>query len=1069
MPMSTSSNISLVENDSFFEFKYPQDSRFRLRTTHWKISDKDLTDAGPSNVNRNLDEKFGNVKKCQNTIYEDKLVFQCEECNRNFKNEKGLKIHRTRIHGLMGQSFLCESFSSKIDKTRRKNETIDQTLPTSMDYEEQSGSQDSQPDGSQRLRCTLCPGKTFKDNNRLKIHVDKYHVDNNLSTFSTSSTDSITKLLINLKLQLPTIRRIPKACRHLAADKLSSIINNCLSTKSLSSFENLLLFSYRAFNVAEKSDKSLNKHIKENLSNFEVPQIRTGSKKRTNLSLAKKVEAKVAVKLLSSDDSLASFNEDVAEELKKKHPSPSRELFFPDPFKPGDISLIVNEQNVREAINSFPAGSSPGLDGMRPQYLKDIISLSAGEAGQKALRALTKLCNFLLSGQLPSEICHLLYGESLCALNKKDGGIRPIAIGNCLRRLTSKLACFQSRNIVNSYLSPHQLGVATKLGCEAAIHTTRSFVNNDQNRGKVLLKLDFKNAFNSVERDCILKEVQCHTPLLYPYLYQCYRNPSTLFFGNHLISSSVGAQQGDPCGPMIFSLAIQPIILSLDSQMNIWYLDDGTLADYPEVVLSDFKKVINLSQEIGLELNFNKCESFCCSGDTDLKVIKEFQNLAPGIKICDRESLSLLGSPIFDQGFKNTVEKTIITVENLLNKAELLNRHVAYTLIKNCLFIPKFNFLLRTTPFWKFSNYVNSIDSSLKYCLERILNLRLTDLQWRQSTLPIRFGGLGIRRISDICLPAFLSSINGVKKLVSLLLNSKDNELNIHHYDETLAVWGVANENEIPTIPQFQKNWDNINIKGIIANDLIFNSPRDLARFKALQCRESGSWLHAIPSPNIGTLLDNTSFQVCIGLRLGCNLCTPHICKCNAKVDEIGTHGLSCFKSSGRFSRHTEINSIINRSLTSIHVNSTLEPNGLSRDDGKRPDGMTLVPWIKGQPLVWDVTVVDTLADSYVLKSSEVSGSAAEMACKRKHSKYSSIISSNYVFKGLAFETLGPWCKEAIDFINVIGNRLIAESGDSKSKKFLFERISLAIQRGNAASIRGTFPDSAILSEIFVL
>jgi hypothetical protein len=97
------------------------------------------------------------------------------------------------------------------------------------------------------------------------------------------------------------------------------------------------------------------------------------------------------------------------------------------------------------------------------------------------------------------------------------------------------------------------------------------------------------------------------------------------------------------------------------------------------------------------------------------------------------------------------------------------------------------------------------------------------------------------------------------------------------------------------------------------------------------------------------------------------------------------------------------------------------------------------------------------------------SGFAAEMACKRKHNKYRSIISSNYIFKGLAFETLGPWCKETIDFINVIGDRLIAESGDSKSKKFLFERISLAIQRGNAASIRGTFPDSALLSEIFAL
>jgi hypothetical protein len=210
-------------------------------------------------------------------------------------------------------------------------------------------------------------------------------------------------LLINLKHQLPTIRRLPKACRHLAADKLSSIINNCLSTKSIASFENLLLFSYKAFHVADTSDKSLNKHIKENLSNFEVPQIRTASKRRSHLSLAKKLEAKVAdfnikgtVKLLSSDDPLVSFNEDVAEELKKKHPSPSRELFSPDAFKTGDSSLIVNEQNVPEAINSFLAGSSPGLDGMRPQYLKDIISLSAGEADQRALRDITKLCNFFI-------------------------------------------------------------------------------------------------------------------------------------------------------------------------------------------------------------------------------------------------------------------------------------------------------------------------------------------------------------------------------------------------------------------------------------------------------------------------------------------------------------------------------------------------------------------------------------------------------------------------------------------------------------------------------------------------
>jgi hypothetical protein len=73
------------------------------------------------------------------------------------------------------------------------------------------------------------------------------------------------------------------------------------------------------------------------------------------------VEAKVvdfdirgAIKLLSSDDSLASFNEDVAEELKKKHPSPSRELFFLDPSKPGDISLIVSKTFEKLLIPFLP-------------------------------------------------------------------------------------------------------------------------------------------------------------------------------------------------------------------------------------------------------------------------------------------------------------------------------------------------------------------------------------------------------------------------------------------------------------------------------------------------------------------------------------------------------------------------------------------------------------------------------------------------------------------------------------------------------------------------------------------
>ena len=47
-------------------------------------------------------------------------------------------------------------------------------------------------------------------------------------------------------------------------------------------------------------------------------------------------------------------------------------------------------------------------------------------------------------------------------------------------------------------------------------------------------------------------------------------------------------------------------------------------------------------------------------------------------------------------------------------------------------------------------------------------------------------------------------------------------------------------------------------------------------------------------------------------------------------------------------------NDIIHRSLTAAGTPSRLEPPGLLITDGKKPDGMTLVPWKSGRPLVWD-------------------------------------------------------------------------------------------------------------------
>ena len=84
------------------------------------------------------------------------------------------------------------------------------------------------------------------------------------------------------------------------------------------------------------------------------------------------------------------------------------------------------------------------------------------------------------------------------------------------------------------------------------------------------------------------------------------------------------------------------------------------------------------------------------------------------------------------------------------------------------------------------------------------------------------------------------------------------------------------------------------------------------------------------------------------------------------KFERDGLHGLSCTKSAsaGRFSRPVTLNSLIKQTLGSLDLPSILEPRGLYRTDGKRLDGVTMIPWEMSKQLVWDVTVVDALASS---------------------------------------------------------------------------------------------------------
>ena len=205
--------------------------------------------------------------------------------------------------------------------------------------------------------------------------------------------------------------------------------------------------------------------------------------------------------------------------------------------------------------------------------------------------------------------------------------------------------------------------------------------------------------------------------------------------------------------------------------------------------------------------------------------------------------------------------------------------------------------------------------------------------------------------------------------------------------------------------------------------------------------------------------MDNSSVRIAVGLRLGAPVVRPHVCVCGTTVIIDGLHGLSCRHGSGRFSRHNQVNDLLCRAFVSVGALATLEPQSLCIGNGKRPDGVTQIPWKRGRCLAWDATCPDTFAQSQVQASSCQAGSAAAAAEEKKMRKYSDII-SGVDFTPVAVETSGVWGNQALDLITEIGRRISEVTHDPRSTMFLRQRISVAVQRGNAWCVLGTFPRS---------
>lgn len=882
----------------------------------------------------------------------------------------------------------------------------------------------------------------------------------NLSSTNESSNINCFHHPITAK---PLIKRIPKTARNACASLFRQLLDAATSNPDdILNWSSLLQYGPAILS------KPAHGGTKKNLTNIILRRIadwhignkcidnsttkqKKSATKNPNKYMAASVSSKLedgnikaAIRIICSEDTPAPNNAETLAALKAKHPvAPANRR---EPISPSTsdrfVALQVSSESVRKEIANFPAGSAGGPDGLTPQHIKDMI---ADVDGHSVVTSLTNFVNMLLKGVTNDEVNKIIFGGRLLALNKKSGGIRPITVGYTLRRLAAKCANSYAVQKLKSFFEPVQLGVASAGGAEAAIHATRRFLASLP-EGHVIVKLDFKNAFNTIRRDSMLAAFATEVPELYRFCHAAYSGKQLLQFGEQCMTSEEGVQQGDPIGPLAFCLTIQPLLRRLSSELRIAYLDDITLGGSLDSIESDVAHIQTTGIEYGVELNVVKCEATANNNNTILAA-----PALAGFSFVNQDELTLLGAPVLgDTALNYCLTKKVDDLKRATKRLQLLESHDALFLLKNCLSIPKMTYILRTSVASD-SHQLDTFDKTMKEALSNVINVDLNNFQWLQATLPTRYGGLGIRSAVDLASSAFLASATQTLELQSRILPERLHCIEDHALVKALSCWQKHAETEPPiTNRGKQRQWDSFIIERKF-NDLILNasSDEDKARLLSAKAPHSGDWLHTMPITSIGLRLSSEQIRCAVALRLGTRLCEPHQCPCGHSVDARGLHSLSCKKSTGRIQRHNELNDIIQRSLVRANVPAKKEPPGLNREDGKRPDGVTLIPWARGKCLVWDVTVPDTFASSHVVNTAVQVGAAATRAAALKTVKYAAI-SYTHLFVPLAVETGGVWNAEAIVFLNELGRRISQVTGDHRETSWLYQRLSVAIQRGNA-------------------
>ena len=406
-------------------------------------------------------------------------------------------------------------------------------------------------------------------------------------------------------------------------------------------------------------------------------------------------------------------------------------------------------------------------------WRKLLVSKVYGECGQDLRSAFAVSIKKMCKDEITDNSLEAYLAYRLVPLDKKPG-LRPIGVGEVLRRIAGKVVMSVIREDVKESCSEVQMCAGHEAGCEAAIDAMKEMYENEESEA-VLLVVLLLNAFNSINRNAILHNIKIICPIMACYVTNCYRVHARLFIiGGKELKSREGTTQGDPLGMAVYAIGLTPLLemmlkITNDNDKMVAFADDLTAVGKFESLRRWWDNLIELGPKFGY--NPQPSKSWLIVKDAKIEEAKEhFRGTKIQITATGERHLgAVIGSEEFRTEYCQKLVKTWVEEINLLADIAVTEPQAAYTCYISG-YQHRFTYFLRTIP--GIEKHLQPVEEIIKHRLiPAITGGHLVNENERMlMSLPPKFGGLGIRIITEIAQQEYRNSKKMTNKVRNKIL-----------------------------------------------------------------------------------------------------------------------------------------------------------------------------------------------------------------------------------------------------------------------------------------------------------